>query len=234
MENDKKSFVFMLDWIPIISLLDTREEIVELFAAIESLIKGEEFNISHRKTNQAWRFIMPKIVDNMTKYNQAKEKRLEALRKYNERKKDERNVNDTSTQRQRNVNDTSTHNVTVTDTVTGTVTGTVTVTGSPKGEFIDVGNSKGEQSSRFVRPNLEDIEQFIIDNSYDGLVSAESFFNYYESNGWKVGKSQMKDWRAAVRSWASRERKARADQTDSFMSPKYDDVFGGGELVSEC
>ena len=29
------------------------------------------------------------------------------------------------------------------------------------------------------------------------------FHSYYESNGWKVGKNPMKDWKAAVRSWES-------------------------------
>ena len=44
------------------------------------------------------------------------------------------------------------------------------------------------------------------------------FFDYYESNGWKVGKVPMKDWRAAVRMWARRERKDRTEKTDSFLN----------------
>jgi hypothetical protein len=32
-------------------------------------------------------------------------------------------------------------------------------------------------------------------------VDPERFFTYYESNGWKVGRNAMKDWRAAVRTW---------------------------------
>jgi hypothetical protein len=30
---------------------------------------------------------------------------------------------------------------------------------------------------------------------------AERFWNYYESKGWKVGGSPMKDWKAAARNW---------------------------------
>ncbi len=34
-------------------------------------------------------------------------------------------------------------------------------------------------------------------------VDPHYFHSYYESNGWKVGKNPMKDWKAAVRSWES-------------------------------
>ena len=32
-------------------------------------------------------------------------------------------------------------------------------------------------------------------------MNAQQFFDYYESKGWKVGKSPMKDWKASVRTW---------------------------------
>ena len=31
---------------------------------------------------------------------------------------------------------------------------------------------------------------------------AERFVSYYTSNGWRVGRNPMKDWKAACRSWA--------------------------------
>ena len=36
-------------------------------------------------------------------------------------------------------------------------------------------------------------------------IDVDRFFDYYTSNGWKVGRNSMKDWRAAVRSWAKRD-----------------------------
>ena len=36
-------------------------------------------------------------------------------------------------------------------------------------------------------------------------VNAERFMDYYESNGWKVGKNSMKDWKATVRTWEKNE-----------------------------
>ena len=35
---------------------------------------------------------------------------------------------------------------------------------------------------------------------------AESFVAYYQSNGWKVGRSAMKNWRAACTTWERRRK----------------------------
>ena len=37
------------------------------------------------------------------------------------------------------------------------------------------------------------------------VVDPERFFDFYEANGWKVGKNKMKDWRAAFRNWERTE-----------------------------
>jgi hypothetical protein len=41
---------------------------------------------------------------------------------------------------------------------------------------------------------------------------AEKFFDYYTSNGWKVGKNPMKDWRATARNWKKGVKKDRYDK----------------------
>ena len=56
---------------------------------------------------------------------------------------------------------------------------------------------------RFEKPTLSQIEQYCIERN--NTVNAEQFFDYYESNGWKVGKNSMKDWKAAVRTWERSE-----------------------------
>lgn len=56
--------------------------------------------------------------------------------------------------------------------------------------------SKTEPQARFKKPTLEELTASGLDQN-----NAERFLNYYESKGWKVGKSPMKDWQAAVRNW---------------------------------
>lgn len=59
------------------------------------------------------------------------------------------------------------------------------------------------KKKRFIKPTLEEIKQYCIERNNN--VNAEQFFDYYESNGWKVGKNSMKDWKAAVRTWERSE-----------------------------
>ena len=52
---------------------------------------------------------------------------------------------------------------------------------------------------RFEKPTLSEIKQYCIERNNN--VDAQHFYDYYESNGWKVGKNSMKNWQAAVRTW---------------------------------
>jgi hypothetical protein len=60
------------------------------------------------------------------------------------------------------------------------------------------------ESKGFTPPSIEQIKDYCMERM--NTVDAERFFNFYESKGWMVGKNRMKDWKAAVRSWESREK----------------------------
>ena len=67
------------------------------------------------------------------------------------------------------------------------------------------------KQKRFVKPTLQEITEVMAvkirekygSNVQDALINdqAESFLNYYESNGWKVGKNPMKNWHCAIGNW---------------------------------
>lgn len=59
------------------------------------------------------------------------------------------------------------------------------------------------ETKRFTKPSIDEIEKYISENSYS--VNAQSFYDYYESNGWMVGRNKMKDWKAAIRKWEHSE-----------------------------
>ena len=56
----------------------------------------------------------------------------------------------------------------------------------------------------FVKPTVEEIAAFCKEKKY--TVNAQQFFNYYESNGWKIGRNAMKSWQAAVQNWNTRDK----------------------------
>lgn len=60
-------------------------------------------------------------------------------------------------------------------------------------------NVKNNKEGKKNKPTLEEVKLFC-DERNNG-VDPDKFFNYYESNGWKVGKNSMKDWKAAIRTW---------------------------------
>lgn len=66
-------------------------------------------------------------------------------------------------------------------------------------EIHSSAKSTTTKRKRFEKPTLSEIKQYCIERNNN--VDAQHFYDYYESNGWKVGKNSMKNWQAAVRTW---------------------------------
>ena len=62
---------------------------------------------------------------------------------------------------------------------------------------------EGGKRKRFTPPTLEEVAGYCEERGNG--IDPERFIDYYESNGWMVGKNRMKDWRAAVRTWERRD-----------------------------
>lgn len=91
--------------------------------------------------------------------------------------------------------------VNVNDNVNVNVNDNVNVNVEDKSSLFIKESTEGakEKSERFSKPSIEEIEKYIEEQHYS--VNAEKFYSYYESNGWKIGKSSMKSWKAALRTW---------------------------------
>ena len=50
-----------------------------------------------------------------------------------------------------------------------------------------------------IPPDFDEVVAYCAERG--GKVDPQRWFDYYTSNGWRVGKSPMKDWKAAVRTW---------------------------------
>ena len=63
---------------------------------------------------------------------------------------------------------------------------------------------KNKKVQTFEKPTVEEIQAYCIERKNG--VDARSFFDFYESKGWKVGTAKMKDWKASVRTWEQRQK----------------------------
>ena len=82
-----------------------------------------------------------------------------------------------------------------------TTTSTTTSTSTDNKESVA---DKPPTCHRFSPPSVEDVREYCKEKGYN--VDPERFVDYYISNGWKVGRNPMKDWKAAVRSWERKEK----------------------------
>lgn len=61
-----------------------------------------------------------------------------------------------------------------------------------------------KEKKKFVPPSLADVAAYCEDRANG--IDPELFVDFYERNGWKVGKNKMVDWKAAVRTWERRQK----------------------------
>lgn len=69
---------------------------------------------------------------------------------------------------------------------------------------------KKQKRQIFKKPTIEEIQAYCKERK--NSVDAQSFFDFYESKGWKVGTAKMKDWQASIRTWEQRQKTESAQQ----------------------
>ena len=82
--------------------------------------------------------------------------------------------------------------------------------------------------TRFIKPSIDEVKAYAKDMGYYGF-NADRFQAYYESNGWKVGRNPMKDWKAAVRNWYAKDRAEALPK----RQPTYDELHPVGDFSNE-
>ena len=75
-----------------------------------------------------------------------------------------------------------------------------------KGETPSKKNKENTPRTRvreeFKKPTMEEVAAHIREKGY--VFDAEAFWNFYESNGWRVGRHMMKSWQSACVTWQKR------------------------------
>ena len=77
-----------------------------------------------------------------------------------------------------------------------------------------------KKRQKFEKPTKQQVDDYC--KELKVTFDADKFIDYYESKGWYVGKSPMKDWKATVRNWLRQEKKlVNSSERDSTL----DDIF---------
>lgn len=79
---------------------------------------------------------------------------------------------------------------------------------------------------QFKKPTIEEIKNYCKERNNN--INAETFYNFYESKGWYVGKNKMKDWKACIRTWEQKNKKENKEP--EWFNKKINKLQDNGEI----
>lgn len=92
--------------------------------------------------------------------------------------------------------------------------------------------------SRFVPPTVDQVADYCRERS--SSIDPQQFVDFYVSKGWRVGSQPMRDWKACVRTWETRDRngggrsrdsppvrRSKADAIVDEVTEQAESIFGG-------
>jgi hypothetical protein len=198
---DKNSFLIYIDYQEQFELL-TDEQAGKLIKAIIEYEKTGKILELDGMTKMAFSFIKTQLDRDREKWQEEKQKRSEAGKRGMSKRwgktKQDNNVTNVITEDNKN-NSVKNEITNITDNVD--VDEDVNVE-------VDVNKKEKKKRKIFKKPTVKEIQEYC--NERHNFINAQHFFDYYESNGWKVGKNSMRDWQATIRNW---ERRNKSNQT---------------------
>ena len=96
-----------------------------------------------------------------------------------------------------------------------------------RGNTYNKDNKENKENKERVRtfkpPTLDEVKAYFAEKGINDPKEPQAFMDYYTSNGWKVGRNSMKDWKATIRTWINRgynkptKEKQRYDTSDRHV-----------------
>lgn len=91
---------------------------------------------------------------------------------------------------------------------------------------------KVAQANTFKRPTAEDVAGYFREISVS-MEEARKFWDHFQSNGWKVGRNSMKDWKAAARNWGRRVSERQAQTSGRTLDSMAEEMLRGSQWQPE-
>lgn len=202
---EKKGFILYYDWEEYFDALESTEEVGELILALFAFAKRGEVEQFTGALKMAFTMMTRTIARDSEKWEQECKNRSEAAVKRWEKEKSKVLYN--------SIQDNTSYNALYNSiTTTNSYADNSNKIIDNSNQILDNNISKGvsnetppakkSASKKFVKPSVDEIAEYIKEKQYG--INAQQFYDFYESKGWKVGSSGMKDWKAAVRNWEQR------------------------------
>ena len=74
--------------------------------------------------------------------------------------------------------------------------------GQGKGQYTPP--TPSSRGKRFSPPTVDEVREYCQERNNG--IDADAFVDFYAARGWMIGKTHMKDWKAAVRTWENRRK----------------------------
>lgn len=185
MTNEMTGFIFYRSFMQALDGIPDADRLALYDAVVHYALQDKEPTFEQGYCSSIFSLIRPQLDANRQRYDAGKASG--AKRKASAKKaKSERDANDMGTEAERDANDTGTKKKI-----------------KKEKENKNKNEIEKEKSKRFTPPTLEEVKAYCLESGH--RIDAERFIDYYESNGWMVGRNKMKDWKAAVRNWAKRD-----------------------------
>lgn len=199
---EKNSFILRNEYLDIFTDLSDKQAGILIKTVYTYAVKKEmPAGLTDEALKMAFKFIKKDIDYDTKKYNDLCESRKNAVAKRWEQSKSiQSNTKDTSVYKciQKHTKDTSVDFVIHSDSE-----------GDSDYNNTPLNNIPPKTVKRFVKPTVEEIKAYCAANNYS--VDAQNFFDFYESKGWKVGNTPMKNWQAAIRNWVRSDKNKGAN-----------------------
>lgn len=207
-QKSRPGVMTYFDMLPVYKKLDY-ESIGKLhLAAVLYAANGEEPDFEDDFALElAWAFIKPRIDDDAKRYDEVVDGRKAAAEaRWSKSKATDANDANASEECKCNASCANAsfamQAVQTMPTTTTTTTANTTTTTTTTVEGAKAPNARA--STRFTPPTADEVNTYAKEMGYQ--VDGQRFCDFYASKGWKVGSAPMKDWKAAVRNWATRDK----------------------------
>ena len=195
--KNRDSFIFYRSFYETISDLNNKDQL-KIYKAIAEFSLNDNLINLDGLSKTIFRLIEPQLLANKKRYINGLKGAEHGLKGGRPKKQDNHEAVKIITPNKPLDNPEITHNITPNKNVN------VNVNEECKLELINdnLNNNiiaKKEKVKNFVKPTIDELIDYCNQNVLD--VDPNQFIDYYNANGWKVGKNAMKDWQATARTW---------------------------------